>query len=315
MLAKKNILVVRNPKAGQGSRLFENTMRVLQETAERLEVIETQNAGHAEEIARNAADANEWDVLAVAGGDGTLNEAANGLIGSELPLGIIPVGTANVLAREIHLPMQAQGIARTLQCGADISIHPGLLNGRVFLMMAGAGFDGRVVARVSEKLKRYMGPGAYIISALTEIFSGPSPLIQAEINGSIHSASWIVVSNICCYGGPYYMAPSAHIETSGFVVTLFTSQTPWGRIRDMLGVAINRSGVPWGAMMLSAKKVYLSGDDGVMQMDGDFGGPLPATVEVCPQPLRLMIPRVLVTERVRFKSPVECTGLTSSIQG
>jgi len=314
MQAKKNILVVRNPKAGQHSRLFEHTMCALQETVQRLEVIETQHAGHAEEIARNAAKANEWDVLAVAGGDGTLNEVANGLIGSELPLGIIPVGTANVLAREVHLPMQAQGIARTLRSGADISIYPGLLNGRVFLMMAGAGFDGRVVARVSEKLKRYIGPGAYMLSALTEIMSGPSPLIHAEIDGSTHSASWVVVSNICLYGGPFCLAPSAHLETSGFVVTLFTSQTPWGRIRDMLGIATNRSGVPWGATVLSAKKVQLSGDS-VMQVDGDFGGPLPATVEVSPQALRMIIPRVLVTERVRFKSPVECTGLTSSIQG
>ncbi len=315
MQTKKNILVIRNPKAGQRSCLFDDTLRELDRISRRLEVVDTKKAGDAENLARDAAGTDEWDVLAVAGGDGTLNEAANGLIGSRLPLGIIPIGTANVLAREIALPMDAEGIAHTLQSGADFKIYPGLVNGRVFLMMVGAGFDGRVVAKVSNELKRFLGKGAYLVLALAEIFRGPSSELCVEVEDSKYTATWVVVSNTRLYGGPYRMAPTANIEVSGFVVTLFRSQTPWGRIRDLFGIAINQSGVPWGATMLSAKNVSLTGDNEVMQVDGDFFGSLPATLEVSPQPLNLIIPKVFVTERVRFRSPVEGSRVTSSIQG
>lgn len=310
---KQNILVVRNPKAGQGSRLYDDTLDLLRRSIRRLEVIETQKPGDAEEIARKAAESRGWDALAVAGGDGTLNEAANGLIGSDLPMGIIPVGTANVLAKEISMPNDAKGVSQILQKGSDLKIHPGIINGRVFLLMVGAGFDGIVASGISEKLKSIVGPGAYVFAALKEVFSNATPMVEVETDGMKYSATWAVVSNISLYGGFYRMAPSANLETPGFIVTLFNSASPFSKVRDLLAVAVNRNGAPWGAKIIRASNARLSG--GLLQVDGDSYGSSTAELEVSSKSMNLIIPKILVKEKVRFKSPVECSQVTSSVQG
>ncbi len=124
---------------------------------------ETTRPGDAEKTA-NLLQAADFDVVVAAGGDGTINEVANGLIkatGAVPPLAIIPLGTANVLAEEIGLRGQPAAIAKAIACGDRITVHLGLANGRHFIMMAGVGFDAHVVANVDLALKRRTGKIAY----------------------------------------------------------------------------------------------------------------------------------------------------------
>jgi hypothetical protein len=92
--------------------------------------------------------------VVAAGGDGTVNEVANGLLGSDLPLAVMPTGTINVLARELGLGRSVQQVAHAILEGRVGLVWPGLANGRAFLLMAGIGFDAAVVAAVSPPLKR-----------------------------------------------------------------------------------------------------------------------------------------------------------------
>jgi diacylglycerol kinase family enzyme len=137
-----------------------------------LAVAETSRRGHATMLAQGAA-ADGADVVAVLGGDGTLNEAANGLAGTATALGVLPGGSTNVFARTIGMtndPVAATGeLVAALGRGAIRSIRLGSVNGRYFLFHVGLGFDAAVVARVERRgaLKRYAGHALFVSATLS----------------------------------------------------------------------------------------------------------------------------------------------------
>ena len=110
------------------------------------------------------------DVIAAAGGDGTVGEVVNDLLGRGLPLGIVPLGTTNVLAGEIGLSLCPRTVATIIAAGSGLRSHIGLVNGPPFMMMTGVGFDAHVAKQVSPALKRRVGKGAYIWTTLVELF-------------------------------------------------------------------------------------------------------------------------------------------------
>ena len=129
-------------------------------------------------------------VLAVAGGDGTINEAVNGLIAAAgtaqaapLPLAIVPLGTANVLAREIGQAISSGAAAETALRGQARQVYLGQANGRCFTIMAGVVFDAHVVANVSLGLKRRIGKLAYVWEALRQLFLFPYARYRVTVDG------------------------------------------------------------------------------------------------------------------------------------
>src|SRR5690606_11839998 len=116
-------------------------------------------------------------------GDGTINEVVNGLKGTGLALGVIPLGTANVVADEIGLGKDPREVARVLAKGPLRPIHVGVANGRRFVMMAGIGFDANVVSRVSLALKKVLGPLAYIWTAGVQGFRDPFARCAVTVDG------------------------------------------------------------------------------------------------------------------------------------
>ena len=222
------MLVIFNPVAGR--RRATGLWRVLDllvENGVKVEVAETQHAGHATELAGNAARAGLGMVVA-AGGDGTIAEVANGLIGSETALGVIPLGTANVLAKEYRLSTSPRAIANALAYRRTELLWPGIarLQGRehVFVQMVGLGFDGAVVHGLQPLLKRAIGRGAYVWQSLWESVAYGFPKVRLTIDGKAYEASSVVVSKGRLYGGPYLLAPNAAPTQPGFQVALF--ETP-----------------------------------------------------------------------------------------
>ncbi len=150
------MLIVFNPAAGaRRADLLWRVLDVMATSGVRVEMIETRRAGHAAELAREAALAGRRLVVA-AGGDGTIAEVACGLLGSGSILGVIPLGTANVLAHELALPFAPRAVAAALAFGRTRRLWPGLVRGapgvagepRLFVQMLGAGFDAQVVHRM-----------------------------------------------------------------------------------------------------------------------------------------------------------------------
>ena len=178
--AAKSILLIRNPTAGRRRRrLLEAVMRDLREAGWTVDLVDTTAAGDARRLAETC-DADRYGVIAVAGGDGTVNEVVNGLVGrpgTGPALAIVPLGTANVLAHELGLEFEAAAIARTVMSGNALPVRPGEANcaamdgpaaSRCFSLMVGAGFDAKVVAGVSASLKRRLGRTAYLWQSLVE---------------------------------------------------------------------------------------------------------------------------------------------------
>ena len=275
------MLVIFNPVAGRrrAASLWK-VLDLLVENGVKVEVAETQHAGHAIALARAGAAAGEHMVVA-AGGDGTIAEVANGLIGTGTALGVIPLGTANVVAKEYRLSTSARGIANTLAYRRVRPLWPGLaeVNGRqhVFVQMVGLGFDGAVVQGIQPGLKRLIGRGAYVWQSLWESVAYRFPRVRVSIDGVAHEAASVVVTKGRLYGGPYMLAPNAHSDAPGFQVALFEQP---GMVPALLsGAALPLGLLPRcpGVRLLPARHVVFEAGGGKIPAQAD-GDRLPGTL-------------------------------------
>jgi len=167
------------------------------------EVRTTERAGHATDLAREAA-ARGVDALLVCGGDGTMHEAANGLAGSDTALAAVRGGTANVWAKEIKLPKKGRDAVRLLETGVRHRIDLGLAGDRRFLLMAGIGFDAAIVQRVSSGLKRRFGAVAYAVPAVDRALGHRARHVELHIDHAGDDTTplyWLLLGNTRNYGG------------------------------------------------------------------------------------------------------------------
>ena len=154
----KQWLLVENPVAGGGRSRLKEAVALFRAHGIRVDVITTAGRGDARRTARDCPAGT--DAIIVAGGDGTINEVVNGLLerpDGPVPLGLLPFGTANVLAGELGIPCRPLPAAQALLSAEPCDIHLGEVNGVAFLVMAGIGLDGRIVARLAPSLKRKLG--------------------------------------------------------------------------------------------------------------------------------------------------------------
>ena len=288
------LLVIYNPVAGQrhGSRL-RATFRLLAQSGVSVSVIETQGAGDAEQAAFQTSQ-NETDLVIVAGGDGTINEVVNGLMAAPGPipaLGIIPLGTANVLAQEIGLKPVADKIVSAIVSGRRINVYPGKANGRYFLMMAGAGFDAEVVANVDSALKRRTGRFAYLVEVLRQARRYRFEPFTGEIDGSPFEARWVVVCNGRHYGGPFVAAPLARLTDPGFSVCLLDGAAS-DIARYGAALAMGRLSKQADVRIVPAQHIRIHGPTGSMlQGDGDIIARLSVEIVASDRPIELIVPQ------------------------
>jgi diacylglycerol kinase (ATP) len=285
---KPRVLVIYNPAAGGRSlRRLARALRRLESMGCAATLRETKARGDAEAIAR-AASPDETDIVAAAGGDGTANEAANGLAGRELPLAVIPLGTANVLAREIGVA-DPEAAAEAIALGRVEKVWPGRVGGRRFLMFAGAGLDSHVVHNVSLGLKRRAGRLAYVWETAAAGWRYRFPALQVRVDGSPREAYSVVVSKCSRYAGPYVLAREARLSVPGFQVCLFKRRGLWNICRYSLGLLLSRMRAFRDVEILPAERVSISGPDVPLQVDGDPGGFLPAEISIDREPLSLVV--------------------------
>ncbi len=285
------MLIIFNPAAGSRRRSRLDRAAALLPGAR---LAETHGPRHAEALARQAAAAGE-DCVIAAGGDGTIAEIAAGLVGTQTALGILPLGTANVLALELGLPRQPEDAARALLTGREEQLWPGIArfgNGRsrLFVQMLGAGFDAMVVRNLDLRLKRSIGRAAYVWQAARELPRYPFSPIQARLDGGEPlSASALVVTKGRLYAGPFPLAPGATPLKPGFHVALIGG----GALHAALaGVLLPLGLLPHlpGLVLHQASQVSLRGDDVPTQMDGDVTGDLPVSIADAPAPLIIRLP-------------------------
>jgi diacylglycerol kinase (ATP) len=300
----KAVLLILNPIAGRRRRgLVDTVVRRIRQQGWSVDVVETAAPGDARRLAATC-DAKRYAVVAVAGGDGTINEVINGLSGRSAdapPVGIVPLGTANVLAHELGLGFSAASVVRTMLGGHTLLVQPGEAadgaGARCFSLMAGAGFDAKVVAGVSSRLKRRWGRAAYVWRSLVEAMRYRPVRYRVEIDGVVHEASSVIVTRSRHYAGPYVVAPEAALGEPRLHVCLFER---WGRGQTLrYGLALLLGCLPRAAgyRVIAGRSVKVSvlsdaGEDRTqpVQVDGDNALTLPVSIGLSGGAVRLLQP-------------------------
>ena len=298
-------LLIVNPVAGQGrSRL---ARAALEETFAPLlgGVCVTEKPGQAREAARSAR-VGGYDGVLVAGGDGTVNEAASGLLAAEgpsLPLGIIPLGTQNVLVQELGLPTGDLVATRQIfQAGRTRVIDVGQVCGpalasetRVFLLMAGFGFDAAVVGDTLRPVKNLLGSAAYALATVGTLAKYQSTQVTLTLDGQeIRTRAYlVVVANAASYAyGQIKMAPHAALDDGWLDVCVF-ERAPLDRVgfaSQLLSVLARRHLHDPRVRYYRAKTIALTSDPPISgQLDGDSLGETPVTLTLLPRALPVLV--------------------------
>jgi YegS/Rv2252/BmrU family lipid kinase len=270
------LLVIYNPTAGwRRRRRFERTLKWLTRLGCAIDLRATGARGDAERLAR-AAEPGSYDLVVAAGGDGTINEVINGLEASGLPLALLPLGTANVLAAEIGLAGAPRRIAQAIATGSARPVHLGEVNGRRFAMMAGVGFDAHVVGAVDPRIKRAFGKLAYALAAIGELLRYRARLYEVEIDGVAHRAAAVIVAKGHYYGGRFVVARDARLEEPRLLVALFERTGRFHLLRYAAAVLSGRTDRLPDLRVLPATRVSVRGIAGEpVQADGDLVTALP----------------------------------------
>jgi len=260
-------------------------------------IAETDRRGHAEALARKAAQAGERLVVA-AGGDGTIAEVANGLAGSDAALGVIPLGTANVIAHEWGLPFTPAAIAETLASGRRRALHPlrarfGDGSSRLVLQMLGVGLDSAVVAALNGALKRRIGKGAYVLETARQVLTWPFPSLALCLDGEATDTAQVIATKGRYYGGRLLLAPHARADQPGFIACLFAKRGRLAAMRAGLALPLNllpRCGGVTQRPARSLQILFLSPADLPVQADGDLIGRTPVAVDDAEATIPLIVP-------------------------
>ncbi|HUN40654.1 MAG TPA: YegS/Rv2252/BmrU family lipid kinase [Acetobacteraceae bacterium] len=288
------MVIIFNPVAGRRrAALLWRVLDVLVHNGVRLDVAETRCSGDAACLAREAAARGEKLVVA-AGGDGTIAEVANGLLGTGARLGVIPLGTANVLAHELALPFAPRAVAAALAFGRTRRLWPGLARGaneaRLFVQMLGVGFDAQVVHHLPLPLKRVFGRGAYVMQALRDTISYPYAPITVRVDGKESKAASVIVSKGRFYAGRYLLAPDAVPEAPGFSVSLFHHNGAGAALMYGAALPLNLLAHAPGVQHVRAQRVDVVGNRAApAQTDGDPAGYAPLSVTDAPEPIDVVM--------------------------
>ena len=284
------MLIVFNPAAGRrrANRLW-RVLDVMVHNGVKLELAETQHAGHATDLARDAAMSGARMVVA-AGGDGTIAEVAAGLAGSQTRLGIIPLGTANVMAHELGLPFAPRDVAAALAFSRTRTIWPGLATAgtesHLFVQMLGAGFDAEVVRHLPLGLKRLLGRNAYVLQSLRETVRYKFPKISIKIDGQPVEAGSVIITKGRFYAGHYTIAPLASPTRRGFTVALFDRAGPFSALAYGTALTLDRITRMPGFRLVEAEEIELGPCH--TQADGDPAASGPLLVRDAAKPIQVV---------------------------
>ncbi len=237
------------------------------------------------------------DLILVAGGDGTINEALAGIAGTAVPLGVLPAGTANCLGCEIGLGRGLERVAARIGEFEPVRISLGLLRAadaapRHFLMMAGVGLDARVVTEVDPELKRRTGKFAYWVASF-RLVGKRLAQFDVRVGGVARRCGLALAARGRNYGGDLAIARGASLMRQDLEVVLMEGATAVSYLKYFAGVATGTLGRMSGAAILAARSIKLvpCAEPVPVQVDGEYAGWLPATIEVVDDALTLLAPR------------------------
>lgn len=305
----KNALLIYNPTSGRRrSRRFEEiekAARILKDAGIVAQIAATTGPGTARGMTQMAVSQRQ-DLVIACGGDGTVNEVVNGLAGTQVPLALLPAGTANILAKELGIPWDIPHAARLIPGGVVRRIALGIASatngsgdsygqpsGRYFICVAGAGPDGAIVNGVDEILKKNAGIVAYWMEGLKQLFRYDFPEMRVHSGGQERRATIIVIGRTAHYGGPFKITTEASLFEDSFEMLTNSSTSRFkylaclpalwmGKLRGMDGIAAWKD----------TEVICEPADDRMVyaQVDGEPVGALPLAFRIVPDALSIIVP-------------------------
>lgn len=288
-----------NPAARGGK--AKNLKSHLGDLASICRLLPTTGPGDARKLAAQAVAEGFLTIIA-AGGDGTVNEVVNGI--GDVPggferarLGVLPIGTINVFARELGMPSRFRDCFEILKRGREELIDlpvaefgaDGKSERRFFVQLGGAGIDSRAVELVSWELKKKTGPLAYVYAGF-KAFLEPHPKITVQA-GQTCAGDLVLFGNGRFYGGSFQFFPMAGLQNGVIDLCIFPKATLMQILMVGLGLLIAKPLRFSSAIHLQAQEFLLTSDiRACLELDGEFVGELPAKISVKPKRLRVIVP-------------------------
>ncbi len=311
-LPLRNATLIYNPIAGRHparrERQIQKAAADLRNVGIAVRLAPTSGPGTAQKLAQATARQGE-NLILVCGGDGTINEVINGITPGQMTLGILPGGTANIIAKELGLPHDPVRAARELPnwsprrialgqatwpCAASAGAQNSEVERRYFLSVAGIGFDGYIVHKLSSDFKMSLGVVAYGFEAVRQALRYSFPPFVSQVDGREFLATFAVVQRASPYAGWLHLAPSADIFEDHFRLCLFKSRH---RVRYFLyavAVLARQHLRLRDVELLEAKKILCAAVESQtpihFELDGELVGELPAIFEIVPNALTLLVP-------------------------
>ena len=293
---RRRFFLIYNPSAGRDRRQYIEAV-VAAMTACGAEVVHCQGASveAARGEAAEAARSGTYDALVAAGGDGTVRQAAIAALGTSCPVGAVMMGTGNVLAHELGLPRAPEAVADMLQAGPAIDIDLAIANGEPFLLMASAGFDGRIVAGLNQTLKQRFARAAYGPTTLRAL-RAPLDRLRVMIDGTTHDCAWVIVTSASRYGGAFRLTRQTSIHTPGLVAMLFRPRTRVELIAQTIALArgdLDRRAAldPDWVTAIPCREAHITSEaPAPTQIDGDASGMTPLHVRAGAERVSLIVP-------------------------
>lgn len=293
----RDVALIYNPLAGffrwRRQQELADAIRFLETAGMRITVLATTGTSTATLLARAQVEQGR-DLIIACGGDGTINEVVNGMAQSDVPLAILPAGTANVLAKELGLPRNIRRAVGSIAQGRVHRIALGRAGERYFICLAGIGPDAHIVYRLSQRAKLSLGILAYWLEGFRQLFAYDFPWFLVEAEAMRQRAVFAVVSRTRHYGGPIQITRRADFFGNDFEVALFLRRQ---RLKFLLYLMAN-----WLGMLERFDDVRFLRTSRVrceplhpttrlhVEVDGELAGTLPCSFEIVPDALSLVVP-------------------------
>lgn len=292
---RRRFALVYNATAGIAfPRLLDGVLAGLRGAGAEVFQLPARSAIEAADRVREAAIAGVCDVVLSAGGDGTFRAVATGAAGADLPIGVIPLGTGNVIASELGLPRRAAPLADILATAPAIDVQGALVNEEPFFLMCSAGFDGKIVASLSYSAKRAVGRLAYARPVIDAIADGPESF-DVLVDENPMRASWVIVTLARRYGGKFELTRETGLGSANMIAVLIDATTRRQLAAAAVALATGRiadpARRPGFVRVLAADTIEIGlRQTAPVEIDGDAAGMTPISVRRSGPSVRVIAP-------------------------
>jgi len=282
----RRVVAIVNPVSGRNDRwpAVRRVGEALKSLGGDLEVLVTQGPGHATSL--TAAVSQRADAILVVGGDGTICEVVNGLVGSSAPLLVFGTGTENLLVRELRTPRQPEEIAHTLMFGCSFAVDVGVVNDRRFLSVVGVGFDAECVWRFARLRRGHVTHGTYFWPIWRTYWAHHFPRLTVETEDEVlfEGRGLVFVGGIGRYATGLRILHRARWDDGLLDVCVFPCSTKTKLIGHALRVLTRRHLHRGGTIYRQVCRVSIRSPETVpIEVDGEPGEPLPIECSILPR--------------------------------